>query len=140
MADSPHPLKAHPRPLSPFLTVYRWSPTMASSITHRVTGMGLALGTVFLAWWLIASANGPDSYGPFMTAAAHPIGQIVLFGFVWSLSFHLLNGIRHLAWDMGYGFAVPTANGLSVAIFALSILLAVGVFVYAYAMQRGLVP
>jgi succinate dehydrogenase / fumarate reductase cytochrome b subunit len=140
MADSPHPLKAHSRPLSPFVTIYKWSPAMASSITHRVTGVGLALGTVFLAWWLIASANGPESYGAFMTAAANPVGQIVLFGFVWSLSYHLLNGIRHLAWDLGYGYTLPVANGMSVVVFALSIVLAAGVFAYAYASQRGLVP
>jgi len=70
----------------------------------------IAVGTAWhrparrLAWWLIAAASGPDAYAVFVSAAANPLGQIVLFGFLWSLSFHLLNGIRHLAWDAGYGF------------------------------------
>ena len=59
-------------------------------------------------------------------------GQIVLFGFAWSLAYHFVNGIRHLAWDFGYGFAVPTANATGILVFALSLLLAAGVFALAY--------
>ena len=65
--------------------------------------------------------------------ARSPLGQLVLFGFVWSLAYHLLNGIRHLAWDVGYGFAVPTATRTGVLVFTLSIFVAIAVFVYAYA-------
>jgi succinate dehydrogenase / fumarate reductase cytochrome b subunit len=126
MAETPQ------RPLSPFLTVYRWQVTMAASITHRATGIALAAGTLLLAWWLIAAASGPDSYAVFEKAAANPIGWIVLFGFTWSLAFHLLNGIRHLAWDLGYGFSLPVANATGVAVYLGSIVLAVAVFAYAF--------
>ena len=101
MAD--HPQKVATRPLSPFVTIYRWPITMATSIIHRMTGMALAGGTLFLAWWLIAAASGPETYQFFYNAAVTPLGQIVMFGFVWSLAYHLVNGIRHLAWDFGYG-------------------------------------
>ncbi len=111
---------------------------MASSITHRITGIGMAAVTVLIAWWLIAAASGPDSYAPFVTAASNPIGQIILFGFTWAMSFHLLNGIRHLAWDLGYGFNPKFANTLSVVIYILSILIAVGVFAFAHAQQLGI--
>jgi succinate dehydrogenase / fumarate reductase cytochrome b subunit len=132
MAENPQRPQAHPRPLSPFVSIYRWQVTMAASITHRATGVALAAGTVLLAWWLIAAASGPESYAVFQKAAANPIGWLVLFGFVWSLCFHLLNGIRHLAWDLGYGFEVPTANKTGVLVYTLSVLLAIGIFIYAF--------
>ena len=127
------------RPLSPHLQIYRWPITMATSIAHRVTGVGLAIGTLVVAWWLLALAAGPQYYDTFSMIARHPLGQIVLFGFVWSLTYHLLNGIRHLAWDIGLGFDVPTANRSAFAVIALSLLLAVAVFAYAYA-AKGVYP
>jgi len=111
---------------------------MAASITHRATGMALAAGTLFLAWWLIAAASGPDAYAVFVAAAANPLGEIVLFGFLWSLSFHLLNGIRHLAWDVGYGFKVPTAKLTAALVYVGSLLLAAGAFVLGMMVRGGL--
>jgi succinate dehydrogenase / fumarate reductase cytochrome b subunit len=142
MADSsnspgPSP-RPYGRPLSPHLQIYRWPITMAASITHRATGMALATGTLFLAWWLIAAASGPNDYAIFMHAAANPIGQIVLFGFVWSLSFHLLNGIRHLCWDVGYGFRVPTAKLTAALVYGGSLLLAIGAFAVGVMVRGGL--
>jgi succinate dehydrogenase / fumarate reductase cytochrome b subunit len=126
------------RPLSPHLQIYRWTITMAASITHRVTGLALAMGTLFLSWWLIAAASGPDAYGVFARLAANPVGEIVLFGFVWSLAFHLLNGIRHLAWDVGYGFKVPTAKMTALAVYVGSLLLAIGAVIIAIMVRGGL--
>jgi len=111
---------------------------MAASITHRATGMALAAGTLFLSWWLIAAASGPDAYAVFSRAAANPLGQIVLFGFLWSLSFHLLNGIRHLAWDVGYGFKVPTAKLTAALVYVGSLLLAAGAFAIGMMVRGGL--
>lgn len=128
-----------PRPLSPHLQIYRWPVTMATSIAHRGTGLALAAGTLLVTWWLIAVASGDSQFSLFSTVARNPAGQIVLFAFVWSLAFHLLNGVRHLAWDFGYGFAVPTANRTGVLVVILSLLSAVGAFAYAYAV-KGLQP
>ena len=135
MAEQPH--KQAVRPLSPFLTAYRWPITMATSIVHRMTGVALAGGTLLLAWWLIATASGPEAFAFFNQTVATPLGQLVLFGFVWSLAYHLVNGIRHLAWDFGYGFAVPTANTTGIIVFALSLLLAAGAFALAYTGHGG---
>ncbi|HEY4942474.1 MAG TPA: succinate dehydrogenase, cytochrome b556 subunit [Rhizomicrobium sp.] len=136
MADTPH--AAHrPRPLSPHVFHYSWPVAMATSITHRVTGCGLAAGTILLTWWLIAIASGPATYNRFMDLAATPLGQVILFGFTWSLAFHLLNGIRHLAWDLGYGFSIAAARTTSILVIAGSILLAAGVFVLAYTGHGG---
>jgi succinate dehydrogenase / fumarate reductase cytochrome b subunit len=142
MADAPHSPGPSPRPygrpLSPHIQIYRWPITMAASITHRATGMALAAGTLLLSWWLIAAASGPDAYAIFAAAAGNPVGEMVLFGFLWSLAFHLLNGIRHLAWDVGYGFKVPTAKLTAVMVYVASLLLAVGAFAVGIMVSRGL--
>ncbi len=124
------------RPLSPHMQIYRWPVTMATSIVHRATGLSLAAGTLLVAWWLIAIATGPHAYNLFSMVARSLGGQIVLFAFVWSLAFHLFNGLRHLAWDWGFGFEVRTANRTGVGAVALSLLAAIAVFAYAY-LEKG---
>jgi succinate dehydrogenase / fumarate reductase cytochrome b subunit len=136
MAEPPH--AAHrQRPLSPFVTIYHWPVTMATSITHRVTGIGLAIGTLLLAWWLISVASGPSAFNQFIDLASTPLGQVILFGFTWALAYHLINGIRHLFWDLGYGFGKATARNASVLVIAGSIVLAAGFFALAYAGHGG---
>jgi len=136
MAETPQ-IAPRARPLSPFVTIYRWPVTMATSITHRVTGIGLAFGTILLAWWLVAIASGPETYQTFASVAGSWFGQLVLLGFTWALAYHLLNGIRHLAWDLGYGFAPAVANRNSWIVYILSVLIAVGAFALAYAGKGG---
>jgi succinate dehydrogenase / fumarate reductase cytochrome b subunit len=128
MADTPQRPVAASRPLSPHLTIYRWPVTMATSITHRVTGIGLSLGAVVLAWWLVSISNGPEGWQSFHAVSDTPVGLLVLFGLTWALIFHFFNGIRHLAWDLGYGFPKHDAERNSIVILALSILGALAVF------------
>ena len=92
------------RPLSPHLQVYRWPISMVLSIAHRATGVGLAVGTLLLTWWLVAAAISDDAFEAVQWFLATPIGMLLLFGWTFALFFHLCNGIRHLAWDFGYGF------------------------------------
>lgn len=127
------------RPRSPHITVYRWPVTMATSITHRVTGGGLVAGTVLIAWWLLATMMGLEVYTPFLNFVSSIFGQLILFGFTWALAYHFCNGIRHLAWDLGYGYDLRTAHWTGILVYALSILIAVGLFVWVYA-QKGMLP
>lgn len=138
MAENAASPGARPRPLSPFLQIYRWSPTMATSIVHRATGVALTAGMAGLAWWLMALASGADAYATFTALAFTPLGQLIVFGFAWSLCFHLLNGVRHLVWDIGYGFAPRSANRISVLIILGSIALAVAIYACALS-QMGLI-
>lgn len=92
------------RPVSPHLQVYRWPLSMALSILHRLSGLFLTVGTMALVWWLIAVAAGGGHYARFSECIASPLGQLTLLGWTAALMFHLLNGIRHLAWDAGWGF------------------------------------
>jgi succinate dehydrogenase / fumarate reductase cytochrome b subunit len=137
MAETPQRPIAAVRPLSPHLTIYRWPFTMATSITHRATGMGLAMGAVILALWLVCISNGPEGWESFHAVSDTPIGLLVLFGLTWSLVYHFLNGVRHLAWDLGYGFPKQTAERNSVMIFALSIILAIAIFALAWTGNGG---
>jgi succinate dehydrogenase / fumarate reductase cytochrome b subunit len=113
------------RPLSPHLQVYRPQLTSILSILHRATGFALAVGTLFLAWWLIAAAMGPDAYATVESFYASWLGYLVLLGFSFSLMYHLCNGIRHLAWDAGWGFDLPTAYASGWAVLAGSVILTV---------------
>lgn len=135
MAEAPQKLAM--RPLSPFVTIFRWPVTMATSIVHRATGVGLAGGLAVLVWWLIAAANGPQAYSFFLDMAETTLGQLCLFGFTWALAYHAINGIRHLAWDLGYGFEVKTADLTGILAIVLSVVIAVGVFVIAYSGLGG---
>ena len=135
MAEAHH--KPALRPLSPFVTIFRWPVTMATSIVHRVTGVALAGGLVVLVWWLVAAASGPEAYANFVDLAQTTLGQLCLFGFTWALAYHAVNGIRHLAWDLGYGFQVKTADLTGILAFVLSFLIAIGVFVIAYSGHGG---
>jgi succinate dehydrogenase / fumarate reductase, cytochrome b subunit len=108
------------RPLSPFLH-YRWQYTNTLSILHRITGVLLSLGFFLLVYWLAAVAAGPERYQAARDTLGSPLAQIVLFGTVFSFCYHLLNGVRHLFFDLGHGFDLKTArtSGWAVAIGAL---------------------
>ncbi len=107
-------LKAN-RPLSPHLQVYRFAMTMAMSIVHRITGVGLYLGTVLLAWWLVAAASGPDYFQLVNRIYGSWIGLLILFLFTWALVHHMLGGIRHFIWDTGRGLDKPMRDHLATA-------------------------
>ena len=95
------------RPLSPHLQVYRPQLTSMMSIAHRASGIVLTTGTVLLAVWLVALAHSAESYATVAGLLAHPLGQFVLFGYSAALIYHAMNGIRHLAWDLGHGLTIP---------------------------------
>ena len=125
------------RPTSPHLQVYRWTVTMASSILHRATGVALAAGGLWLAWWLIAAASGPDAFANAQAFSGSVLGRLFLFGFTWALMFHLLNGIRHLVWDAGYGFDVGTSTKSGWAAVIGSVALTLLAWVIGYSAMGG---
>ena len=108
------------RPLSPFMH-YRWQYTNTLSILHRITGVLLSLGFLLLVYWLAADAAGPERYAAARHALASPLAQLVWFGAAFAFCYHLLNGVRHLFFDMGRGFELKTAraSGRAVAIGAV---------------------
>ena len=122
------------RPLSPHLQVYRPQLTSILSIMNRVTGIALSAGTLLLVWWLVAAASGPDAFATVQGFIGSPVGLFVLFGWTLSLFYHFFGGIRHLAWNMGWGYDLPQTHlsgWLSVAATVVSTVLvwAVGLWI-----------
>ncbi len=121
------------RPLSPHLSIWRFTPSMAASITHRFTGVALYGGALLLGLWVAALAFSPSLYAALSGFVRSPIGVVVVAGYAWSLAFHLLNGLRHLYWDMGRGLAPRTARMTSIAIYAGSVVIAAAAVWAGYA-------
>lgn len=126
------------RPLSPHLQIYRWPVTMATSIVHRATGIGNTLGAIVLTGWLVALTAGEGSYALYAEFLNSLVGRAILVGFTWSLVYHLCNGVRHLVWDTGHGFAKSTASFTGILVFLLSIAGTVVVWLLGYASRGGL--
>ena len=125
------------RPLSPHLQTYRWTLTMALSIVHRATGVALYFGTLLLAWWLIAAASGPGAYANVQAFTGSIIGKLIVFGYTWALLHHLLSGLRHFVWDLGYGFKANEREAMTWGALIGGISLTVLVWIVAYAIGGG---
>jgi succinate dehydrogenase / fumarate reductase cytochrome b subunit len=113
------------RPLSPHLQVYRPMYTTVLSILHRASGLYLSACGFLLVAWISAAALGPDAYAcvaGFLSGLPMRIALALALGAFW---FHLFAGIRHLAWDAGFGFEKRTARGTG----WLVVLLAASAFV-----------
>lgn len=98
---------------------------MAASISHRATGAALYAGTILLSIWVFALAQGESVYAPIAGFIGSPVGVLILFGYVWALLFHTLNGLRHLYWDMGRGFDIENARRSAWLVFLASLVLAI---------------
>ncbi len=124
------------RPLSPHLQIYRWQLTSVLSILHRFSGIALAAGTLLLVWWLVAAAQGPDSYATVQGFLGSWFGRLVLFGWTVALFYHLCNGLRHLWWDTGHGFDLPTVYKTGWAVVAGTGVLTVIVWIAGISMWK----
>jgi succinate dehydrogenase / fumarate reductase cytochrome b subunit len=111
------------RPLSPHLQIYRPQLTSVLSISHRASGIVLGAGAVALTFWLLALASGPEAYARASAMLGSVPGQLLLFLFTFALFYHLCNGVRHLFWDMGYGFELGTVYASGKAAVAASAIL-----------------
>lgn len=131
------PRSAVERPLSPHLQIYRLTLTMAMSIFHRFTGAALYVGTVLVAWWLIAASSGPNAYAGVQWFMGSFLGLLILLGYTWVLIHHMLGGVRHLIWDTGRGFGPSEREWLARATIVGSIGLTIVLWVVGYLMIGG---
>lgn len=121
------------RPLSPFMlgTLYRLQITSVLSLMHRVTGIVASVGAFGLAWWLLAVAQGGEAYASASDLLASPLGMFALAAFSLALVYHLLNGIRHLLWDIGWGFELPEVYRSGYAVVVLTFVLTAAIWFVA---------
>jgi succinate dehydrogenase / fumarate reductase cytochrome b subunit len=120
------------RPLSPHLQIYSPMLTMMMSIAHRITGGALYVGSLLLAWWLIALAMDANSFAIVNGFLASIIGKLILFGFTWALFHHMLGGLRHFVWEAGYGLDHPQREYLAQGTLIGGIVLTILVWIAAY--------
>jgi succinate dehydrogenase / fumarate reductase cytochrome b subunit len=92
---------------------------------------------LILAWWLVSISNGPEGFDSFHAVMDSPLGLLVLFGITWSLAFHFCSGVRHLAWDLGYGFSKKDSRLGSIWVIALSVVGAVAIFACVWTGHGG---
>jgi len=102
--------------MSPHLQVWKWHPTMASSIFHRASGMVNAAWVAALALWIVYAAwTGEADFSALFTGGGLTalIAYLLVLGALVSTSYHFLNGLRHLVWDAGFGFEPGFASAVS---------------------------
>jgi succinate dehydrogenase / fumarate reductase cytochrome b subunit len=120
------------RPLSPHLSVYRWKYTLVSSITNRATGIALTVGLLLLLYWIMAILGGPQTYERAEGVLGHPIFKVILSGFLFAFSYHLIAGIRHLIWDTGRGMERRQSQTSAWLVGVLSVLLTLALIYWAF--------
>jgi succinate dehydrogenase / fumarate reductase cytochrome b subunit len=123
------------RPQSPNIQIYRPQLTSVLSIANRISGVAVSFAALGLVAWLIAAAAGPRSYAAVQNTLSSAIGQVVLFAMTFAFFFHLCAGIRHLAWDAGYGFELRTIYASGWLVVVASVLLTVVTWVAALLMR-----
>lgn len=112
------------RPLSPHLTIYKKQISSVMSIFHRITGIGLFVGFSIAAWWMVAwifTKFDPKIYGLLNNLTA----RIFLYLLSAAFFYHLCNGIRHLFWDIGYGYSIAVMHKSGWAVVIISTLLTI---------------
>ena len=121
------------RPLSPFMIgpYYRPQITSMMSIAHRLTGIGLTLGALMVVWWLLAAATDSGYFDIIDDLWTSWIGHLVWLGLTLAFSYHLLNGIRHLMWDTGYGMDIPSVERSGKAVLVGTVVLTVVIWIVA---------
>jgi len=121
------------RPISPFMlgSAYKFQTSSLTSILHRITGVALGGGAVLLTLWLVCAASGDGPFSIIQAIAASWFGLLVLFAFTVALFYHFSNGIRHLVWDAGKGFELPTMHRSAAFVAAATVILTVGFWAIA---------
>ena len=112
-----------PRPMSPHLQIYKLPFTAKLSILHRGTGGVLFAGLILMVLVLLSISNGAESWASMQSFLSSFIGKFILFGFTFSLYYHLCNGIRHLFWDVGMGLDMEDAKKSGIAVIGASVFL-----------------
>ena len=118
-------------PLSPHLQIYRWHISSLLSITHRISGVINLIGLILIFFWILFLSFGENNYELFLLSINSFFGKFILIGLTWSMIFHILSGIRHLAWDLGYGFEIKTANISGLIVIVFSLVLTVMIWLFA---------
>ena len=115
-------------PLSPHLQIYKWQISSLLSIVHRIVGVINFFAIILICIWVISLSLGEPNYEIIKNFLKSFFGKFFIIGLCWTFSFHILNEIRHLAWDLGYGFDLKTSKITGVLVIITSFILAISVY------------
>ena len=118
-------MKNNNNPLSPHLEIYKWQISSLLSITHRIVGVINILAITLICIWTLSLLAGEDSYEITQIFLRSFFGKFIIVFLCWTFSFHILNEIRHLIWDMGYGFDLKVSKITGVLVFFGSFVLTI---------------
>ena len=118
-------------PLSPHLQIYSWNTSSLLSITHRIVGVINTIAIIFICLWLVLLSFGESNYEFIQIFLQSFFGKFFTIALSWSFSFHILNEIRHLVWDMGYGFDLKTSQITGIITISGSFILAILIYLFA---------
>ena len=120
------------RPLSPHLQVYRLPLAAVLSISHRISGCILSLSTAGIVILLALLMFEPFVYDQVLDCLKTPVGALVVVGFVLAFWYHFCAGLRHLIWDMGYGYDLPAVKTSNILIVLGTLVLTLGTLCRLY--------
>jgi|TARA_B110000914_G_scaffold110307_1_gene96538 succinate dehydrogenase / fumarate reductase cytochrome b subunit len=98
------------RPLSPHLQIYKWQISSLLSIAHRIVGVINILAIILICFWSLSLLFGTESYQLINFFLNTFMGKFIAISLCWTFSFHVLNELRHLIWDLGYGFDLKVSK------------------------------
>ena len=117
-------------PLSPHLQIYGWQISSLLSITHRIVGVVNAIAITLICFWTIFLLFGEQNYEAIKFFFQSFFGKLIIISLIWSFSFHSLNEIRHLIWDLGYGFNLKTTKITGVITIIGSLVLTILIYLF----------
>ena len=103
-------------PLSPHIQIYNWHISSLVSISHRITGIINIIIITLICFWVALLLLGNTNYDLIQKFFETYLGKFFIVGTIWSFSFQALCEIRHLFWDLGYGFEIKTSNITGLAV------------------------
>ena len=120
------------RPLSPHVFHYKWAYTMTLSILHRVSGLALALGLIGLVAWLVSIGLGGAQYAALQSVyLSWPLQVLIAIAIV-TLVYHFCNGLRHLAWDFGWGYERHQARRSAAIVVVATVIISVACLYFMF--------
>jgi succinate dehydrogenase / fumarate reductase cytochrome b subunit len=118
-------MKETKNPISPHLQIYKWQISSLLSIAHRIVGVINILAITIICFWGLSLLLGVENYQVINIFLNSFLGKFIVVGICWTFSFHILNELRHLFWDFGYGFDLQVSKVTGVLALAGSFILTI---------------
>ncbi len=97
-------------PLTPHLQIYKWHISSLLSIAHRIVGVVNFFVLILICLWIFSFNINENIFNIVVNLLTTNFGKFLIISICWSFSFFILNEIRHLAWDFGFGFDLKVSR------------------------------